>query len=250
MLEFSGKVAIVTGAGSGLGEAIATILYQGGASVVLADIDQQRCIDVAGRLDPEGAHTLPLQTDVSDHRAVEAMVAATMARFDGLHLAVNNAGITGPRETPTAEYDVEAWQRVIATDLGGVFFGMKYQIPALLASGGGAIVNMSSAAGIVAVAGEAPYVAAKHGIIGLSKSVALEYAGRNIRVNAVGPGFIDTPEIRKLPQAEQDALAALHPVGRLGQAEEVGQLVAYLLSEQASFITGSFHSIDGGYTAR
>lgn len=250
MSEFEDKVAIVTGAATGLGEAIAVKLYENGAKVILADINAVQAHEVAGRLDSSGKRTHVIQTDVSDHRAVEAMVVETVERFSGLHLAVNNAGFTGPHEVNTADYEIEWWHRVIATNLSGIFFGMKYEIPAMIRSGGGAIVNMSSAAGAVGVAGIAPYVAAKHGIVGLTKAVALEYASQGIRVTAIGPGYVDTPKMQELPTEVRSQMAALHPLGRLARTEEVADTVNFLLSERASFVTGSFHLMDGGYTAR
>ena len=250
MSEFVDKVAIVTGAATGLGEAIAVKLYENGAKIILADIDVARAHEVAGRLDSSGKRTYVIETDVSDHRAVEAMVAKTVERFGGLHMAVNNAGFTGPHEISTADYEIEWWHRVIAANLSGIFFGLKYKIPAMIQSGGGAIVNMSSVAGAVGVAGISPYVAAKHGIIGLTKAAALEYASQSIRVIAIGPGYVDTPNMRELPEEARAQMAASHPLGRLARTEEVAEMVSFLLSERASFVTGSFHLMDGGYTAQ
>ncbi|MEH2071434.1 MAG: SDR family NAD(P)-dependent oxidoreductase [Nostoc sp.] len=250
MSEFADKVAIVTGAATGLSEAIAVKLYENGARIVLADIDIAQAHEVAGRLDSSGKRTYVIETDVSDHRAVEAMVAKTVKRFGGLHMAVNNAGFTGSHETCIADYEIEWWHRTIATNLGGIFFGLKYEIPATIQSGGGVIVNMSSVAGAVGVAGISPYVAAKHGIIGLTKAAALEYASQGIRAIAIGPGYVDTPKMRELPEEVLAQMAASHPLGRLARTEEVADMVSFLLSERASFVTGSFHLLDGGYTAQ
>jgi NAD(P)-dependent dehydrogenase (short-subunit alcohol dehydrogenase family) len=249
MPEFANKVAIVTGAATGLGEAIAIKLYENGARVVLADIDADGAHEVASRLDTSGKRTHVIETDVSDHRAVESMVSETVEHFGGLHLAVNNAGITGPHNVLIENYEIDWWNRIIAIDLGGVFFGLKYEIPAIIRSGGGAIVNMSSANGIVGVAGISPYTAAKHGIIGLTRAAALEYASKGVRITAIGPGYVDTPKMRELPEEARSQMAASHPMGRLARTEEVADMVSFLLSERASFVTGSFHLMDGGYTA-
>lgn len=247
---FADKVAIVTGAATGLGEAIAVKLYQSGAKVVLAGRDLKGVRAVAERLDDTGKRAHAVKTDVREHRAVEKMVEETVERFGGLHLAVNNAGITGPSDVAVADYEVDLWNDVIATDLSGVFFGLKYEIPAILESGGGAIVNLSSANGIVGVAGLAPYTAAKHGIIGLTRAAALEYADKGIRINVIGPGYVDTPRMREAPEEMRAQMAESHPMKRLARREEVADLVEFLLSDKASFTTGSFYTMDGGYTAR
>jgi NAD(P)-dependent dehydrogenase (short-subunit alcohol dehydrogenase family) len=172
-------------------------------------------------------------------------------KFGRLDIACNNAGIGGP-QAPTADYPLDGWAQVIGINLSGVFYGMKYQLPAMLKNGGGAIVNMASILGAVGFAGAPAYTAAKHGVVGLTQAAALEYSAQGVRINAVGPGFIHTPMISALEdnQAVNDMLVAAHPIGRLGRAEEVAELVLWLSSDKASFVTGSYYPVDGGYLAR
>lgn len=177
-------------------------------------------------------------------------VQQTLDRFGASHCAVNGAGITGPHGTLIENLSIADWNGVIATDLTGVFFCLNFELPAIVRIGGGSIVNMSSANGVVGVAGIGAYTAARHGIIGLTRSTALEYASKGVRVNAIGPGYVDTPRIKLMPEDARATMAASHPMGRMAECEEIAELVAFLLSDRASFITGSFYTVDRGYTAQ
>lgn len=248
--QFAGKVALVTGGASGIGAACVLTLARGGAKVVVADLNHEQGQHVVEEVRRLGSEALFIATDVGDPQAVERMVAGAVEAFGGLDIAVNNAGIGG-EINPVGAYSLEGWQRVIAINLNGVFFCMRYEIPVMLQRGGGAIVNMASILGTVGFANSAAYVAAKHGVVGLTKAAALEYAKQGIRINAVGPAFIKTPLLdANLDQATQEFLVGLHPIGRMGEAQEVANLVAFLCSEQASFMTGGYYLVDGGYTAQ
>ncbi|HET6639373.1 MAG TPA: glucose 1-dehydrogenase [Gemmatimonadota bacterium] len=247
---FDGRVALVTGAGSGIGRAIAHGFAAEGARVVVSDLDEAGGAETVAAIEEAGGNATFVRADVSKPEDCEALAGRAVRDFGGLHVAVNNAGVSGP-SAPTGEYPVDGWDRVIAINLSGVFYGMRSQIPALLDSGGGSIVNIASILGQVGFANSSAYVAAKHGVVGLTRNAAIEYAPRGIRVNAVGPAFIRTPLIEKNMTPEGRAsLVAKHPIGRLGEPEEVAELVVWLSSDRASFVTGSYYAIDGGYLAQ
>ena len=248
-ISSAGKCALVTGAGSGIGEAIALDLARAGATVLAADRDLDKAQDVAARIEAAGGRARAAGGDVADPAAVEALVQAAVDLGGGLDLLVNNAGIGGPL-LPLGDYPLEGWRQVMGVNLDGVFYGLRFAIPEMLKRGGGAIVNMSSILGHVGFANAGAYVAAKHALLGLTKTAALEYAAKGIRVNAIGPAFIDTPLLSALPPEAKQALAASHPIGRIGRLEEVSALTLFLLSDQASFINGSYHLVDGGYCAQ
>lgn len=240
----------MTGAGSGIGRAIALGLAAEGAHVVVSDLDEAGGAQSVASIEEAGGTATFVRADVSRPEDGEALAGAAVREFGALHIAVNNAGISGP-SAPSGEYPIDGWDRVIAVNLSGVFYGMRHQIPALLASGGGSIVNVASILGQVGFANSSAYVAAKHGVVGLTRNAAIEYAARGIRVNAVGPAFINTPLIEKNMTPEgRAALVSKHPIGRLGEPEEVAALVVWLSSDRASFVTGSYYAIDGGYLAQ
>ncbi|HET7691615.1 MAG TPA: glucose 1-dehydrogenase [Gemmatimonadota bacterium] len=244
------RVALVTGAGSGIGRAIALGLAADGARVVVSDLDEGGGAETVAQIEKSGGSATFVRADVSKAQECEALVGSAVEELGALHVAVNNAGIGGP-SAPTGEYPIDGWDRVLAINLSGVFYGMRYQIPAMLDSGGGSVVNIASILGQVGFANAPAYVAAKHGVVGLTRSAAIEYAARGIRVNAVGPAFINTPLIEKDMTPEgRAALVSKHPVGRLGEPEEVAELVVWLSSDKASFVTGSYYAVDGGYLAQ
>lgn len=240
------KTALVTGAGSGIGKSIALAYAAAGANLVLSDINEAHGQEVAQQISGKGGQAIFVKADSASPEDNEKLVKAATDKFGALHIACNNAGIGGPAQ-PTGEYPLDGWQKVININLNGVFYGMRYQLPAMLKAGGGVIVNMASILGSVGFRTAAAYVAAKHGVVGLTQTAALEYAPQNIRINAVGPAFIDTPLLSQMDAAQKQALVGLHPIGRLGKPEEVAELVLWLSSDKASFVTGSYYPVDGGY---
>lgn len=243
------KVALVTGAGSGIGRAIALLYAASGAKVMVCDINDGPGRQTVEQIVLTGGEAIFQKADASRAADNAALVEATLGAFGALHVACNNAGVGGAA-APVGEARPEDWDKVVAINLSGVFYGMRYQIPAMLKSGGGAIVNMASILAQVGFREHAPYVAAKHGVIGLTRTAALEYAQQKIRINAIGPGFIRTPLLDNQSGAMLNGLAALHPMGRIGDAAEVAELALWLSSDKASFVTGSYYPIDGGYLAQ
>jgi NAD(P)-dependent dehydrogenase (short-subunit alcohol dehydrogenase family) len=250
-MEFQEKVALVTGAASGIGKSIALLYAKNGAKVVVSDIDDTGGQETVEAITKAGGEAIHIHTDVSKPDDCMRLVRQTLAKYDRLDFACNNAGIGG-EQNPVAQLSVEGWTRTIAINLSGVFYCMRYEIQAMSKNGGGSIVNMASILGQVGFAGAAAYVSAKHGVVGLTQTAALEYSKTGIRVNAVGPAFIRTPMIEGAisdPGTAQ-ALTAAHPIGRLGQPEEIAELVIWLSSDKASFVTGNYYAADGGYLAQ
>ncbi|MFV2143883.1 MULTISPECIES: SDR family NAD(P)-dependent oxidoreductase [Isoptericola] len=248
-MTFDDKVALVTGGGSGIGEAISKDLAAAGAKVVVTDIKLESAQRVADEITAAGGTAAAVQQDTASRDDAEKVVAFAKDTFGGLHYAVNNAGIGG-NQAPAGEVDLDDWDRVININLNGVLYGMRAQIPAMLTedASGCAIVNMASIHGTVAAIGNGAYTAAKHGVVGLTKNAAAEYGPQGLRVNSVGPAYIRTPLLQGLPDDARAALVAKHPLGRLGEAEEVATVVRFLLSQEASFVTGAYWLVDGGYT--
>jgi len=245
----AGKVALVTGASRGIGAAVARAFSAAGAAVALAARDEAALADLAGELNAGGGQALAVPTDVTDADAVARLVERTVDAFGRLDVACNNAAGGGHPPTPLAEVTVDQFDSAYAVGLRGVFVAIKHEVPAMLASGGGAIVNMSSTAGLDAVGGLAAYVSVKHGLEGLTKVAALDYAAQGVRVNALAPGPILTDGLRRAGEAAQQATATALPMQRIGQPDEVAAAAVWLCSDQAAFVTGATLVIDGGKLA-
>lgn len=247
--DLQGKTALVTGAASGIGKAIALLYGQHGANVMVSDIDEGQGQQVVDAITAAGVTARFFKADVGDPLQCQQLVRETVSAFGSLDIACNNAGIGGELNL-TADYSLEGWQQIINVNLNSVFFCLKYELEVMLGQGAGVIVNMASILGQVGTPNSPGYATAKHGMVGLTQTAALEYAAKGIRINAVGPGYIDTPLLSQLPVEVKQQLIGLHPIGRLGRAEEVAELVIWLSSDKASFVTGSYYPVDGGYLAQ
>lgn len=249
MKQLENKVALITGAGSGIGKATALLFAEQGAKVVVSDINEDNGSSAVEELKKNGGDAFFIKADSSKPEDNEALVKQTIQKYGRLDIAVNNAGIGGPLSA-TGEYPIDGWQKVIDINLSGVFYGLRYQIPAMQEKGG-SIINVASILGQAGTKFSPAYVAAKHGVVGLTRAAALEYANKNIRINSVGPGYIKTPLVMKsLDDAARNALVGLHPIGRLGESEEIAELILWLASSKSSFVTGAYYPIDGGYLAQ
>lgn len=250
--EFEGRVAFVTGAASGIGRAASRLFAARGARVVLADLEREAGEAVAEEIRSTGAEAVFVETDVADDAAVARAVATATERFGRLDCAYNNAGLSGPPNF-VADMPEDQWRRTIDVMLTGVFLCMKYEIPAILESGGGAIVNCASGAGLIGFPGQSAYVASKHGVIGLTRAAALEYGSQGIQINSICPGTARTgmveDVVRETPELQQE-LERLHPIGRIAEPEEIAEAALWLCTERASFVLGTALSVDGGYVAQ
>jgi 3-hydroxybutyrate dehydrogenase len=250
----TGKVALVTGGASGIGRATALTFAREGAKLVIADMNIDGGQQTAHMITENGGEATFVQVDVSHATEVEEMISKAVETYGRLDCAYNNAGVTQRAYPSTAEFPEDDWHRVLAINLTGVWLCMKYEIPQMLKQGGGAIVNTASVAGLVGLAGRSAYVASKHGVVGITRTAALEYAKSGIRVNCVCPGYIRTPMVAYVIQHEgrhlEEQIVAREPIGRLGTPEEIAETVVWLCSDAASFVTGHTMTVDGGYVAQ
>jgi NAD(P)-dependent dehydrogenase (short-subunit alcohol dehydrogenase family) len=247
--EFAGKAVVISGAGSGIGLATAGLIARLGGTVAIADIDLGAASRAADDIRAAGGDAHAFHVDAGDAASVGKLIDDCVARFGRIAGAVNNAAIPGPR-VPMAEYPLEDWRRVIEVDLNGVFYALRAEILAMRKTGGGAIVNIASIVGTVGAATTGPYSAAKHAVVGMTRTAALEEAANNIRINAVGPGYVETPFIMNRAPALIESYRAKHPMGRLATVADIAEVVVFLLSDRAGFTTGSIYLSDGGFTAQ
>lgn len=252
MNNLKGKTAIITGGASGIGEATALLYAEEGCNVVISDVNEKKGHDLSALIKQTGGIAIFIKADVSKPGDCENLVNKTVQAFGSVDVAFNNAGIGG-ESNAIADMSIEGWKKVIDVNLNSVFYCMKYELQQMLKQGKGAIVNNSSILGQVGFANAAGYVAAKHGVLGLTQNAALEYSAKGIRINAIGPAFINTPLLTEAgmdDNVKQSILVPMHPIGRLGESKEVAELVLWLSSDKASFVTGSYYAIDGGYLTR
>ncbi len=253
-MRLADKVALITGAGSGMGKAAALLFAAEGAAVAAVDIDEAAAVEVAREITGNRGKAFGMRADVSNPADAQRMVEETVKRFGKLNVLYNNAGIEGEANL-TANFSLEGWEKVIGVNLRGIFLGMKYAIPEMIKAGGGSIINTSSTAGLSGVRGGCAYAASKHGVIGLTKTAALEYARRNIRVNAICPGPIATPLLERIAGFQKSrevtvqSMGANTPAGRPGAPEEIAKVALFLASDEASYANGGVFAIDGGQTA-